>query len=92
MSATPSGSLDAVASSVTRSRSLTLWSGPAEAVGASSSAVTVITTVSTEEVVPSDTLTWKVSASFMPSGGVKVGCATVASLSATAVPPVWVQL
>ena len=77
---------------MTRSRSLTLWSGPADAVGASSSAVTVITTVSTEEVVPSDTLTWKVSASFIPSGVVQVGWAMVASLSTTGVPPVWVQL
>ena len=52
----------------------------------------MITTVSTEEVVPSDTLTWKVSASAIPSGGVKVGWAAVASLSTTGVPSVWVQL
>ncbi len=49
----------------------------------------VTTIVSTEVVVPSLTVTWKVAVEFdSPSGAVKVGAPAVVLLSVTAVPPV----
>ena len=63
-----------MASSVTLAPSLTVWLEPASADGASLSALTVTVTVSTEVLVPSETVTWKVTSEFVrPSGAVKVG-------------------
>ena len=97
VSASPSGSLLALPSSVTGVPPVTVRSAPAFAVGAwlFAAAVTVIVTVSAVEARPcgSVTVRLKVSVSSFArlEGVVKAGCATVALSSATAVPAVWVQ-
>ena len=88
----PSGSL-AVADSCTVVSSATLKSGPASRVGASLSAFTRMTTVSTAVCSPSETSTSKVTKVLVTrSGAVKVAVGLPASLIVTAGPPVWRQL
>jgi hypothetical protein len=72
---------------VTDAPSATVRAGPASAVGASLSAVTVITTVSVSAVVPSVTETWNVDEySARPSIAVKVGAATLVADSVCVAP------
>ena len=89
----PSGSDEPVASSVTDVPSLTVWLGPASAVGGSFVGWTVISTVSVSvPPLSSLTSTWKVSVVAVPaSGAVNDGVAVLAFWSETDGPLVWVQ-
>ena len=92
VSAWPSGSTPEPAS-VTTAFSLTVWSGPAAAVGASLSRLMSIVTVSRLVWVPSETASWKVTEVFVrPSGAVNVGAVEWMSLSETDGPAVCVHV
>lgn len=91
VSPSPSGSVP-LAASVTVASSVTDWSGPAFAVGASSSALTVIVTVSIEVLTPSLTATWKTIVEFASSlGAMNVGAVALALLNETAGPLICVH-
>ncbi|MBK7641960.1 MAG: hypothetical protein IPJ19_02755 [Planctomycetes bacterium] len=81
-----------MAASVTTSFSSTNCAGPASAVGASLSALTVIVTVSTDVFVPSDGELEAREVFARPSGAVKVGEAACASFSTTVGPLACVQV
>ena len=96
MSVSPSRSLLALPSRLTRAPPATVWSGPAFATGAwlFAAAVTVTVTVSVA-VAPPGSVT--VSVKFRAvsfdrlEGAVKVGCGALVLLSVTAGLPLWVQ-
>ena len=92
MSAPFSGSLLPLPSSVTVTRSFTVWGSPASAVGGSSSADTVTVTVSAAEteVVPAAvTVSENVNAApVVRFGAVNVGLADVPVSVTVGVPPV----
>src|SRR5262249_9355479 len=89
----PSGSRGPVASGPTSEPALTVWSRPGSASGAASAGWTWIGTVSTEVLVPSLAVSWKVRSVFAsPSGATNVGLAEDASESVTAGPAVCAQV